>query len=75
MLFNSVQFFLFLAVFWSAHRRARTARTQNAILLVGSYIFYAAWDWRFLSLIMLSTLADFFLAQRLAASDSPTTNL
>jgi alginate O-acetyltransferase complex protein AlgI len=58
MLFNSVEFALFLpivlALYWATRFRA-----QNAILLVASYVFYGAWDYRFLSLIVLSTLVDF----------------
>lgn len=67
MVFNSFEFFVFLAivlaVYWlSSHR------LQNVLLLVASYVFYGWWDWRFLSLIVVSTLADFFVAQRLHAS-------
>lgn len=62
MIFNSFEFFVFLAVvvaaYWSLRRRG-----QNLLLLVASYVFYGWWDYRFLSLIMISTLADFFIAQ------------
>lgn len=34
-------------------------RWQNIMLLVASYIFYGYWDWRFLSLLFLSTLLDY----------------
>jgi len=30
------------------------------MLLVASYIFYGSWDWRFLSLIFISTILDYF---------------
>jgi D-alanyl-lipoteichoic acid acyltransferase DltB (MBOAT superfamily) len=40
------------------------------ILLVTSYIFYAFWDWRFLSLLMLLTISNYLLTQRLYVSDS-----
>ncbi|MBU2490745.1 MAG: MBOAT family protein [Proteobacteria bacterium] len=70
MLFNSFTFLVFLCtvlpVYYSLSRKA-----QNAFLLVASYIFYGFWDWRFLSLIFLSTVVDFFVAQRIQASDSP----
>ncbi|WP_207682833.1 MBOAT family O-acyltransferase [Desulfonema magnum] len=32
------------------------------MLLAASYVFYGFWDWRFLSLIMVSTLTDFLCA-------------
>ena len=38
---------------------------QNKVLLVASYIFYAAWDWRYLSLIMLSTLVDYYCGNKI----------
>ena len=40
-------------------------RGQNLWLLLCSYIFYGAWDWRFLSLIWISTIVDYFVALRL----------
>ncbi len=43
-------------------------RQQNVLLLVASYIFYGWWDPRFLGLIALSTVVDFFCARAVAAS-------
>ncbi len=58
MNYNEFQFWiLFLAViapYWFlSHRK------QNALLLVSSYIFYGFWDYRFLFLILLTTVVDF----------------
>lgn len=36
---------------------------QNRMLLVASYVFYGAWDWRYLSLLLISTTVDYFCAQ------------
>jgi D-alanyl-lipoteichoic acid acyltransferase DltB (MBOAT superfamily) len=62
MLFNSFEFaLLFPAVFilyWSLKDRVRL---QNYLLLLASYIFYGYWDWRFLSLIWLSTITDYIV--------------
>ncbi len=44
-------------------------RGQNVLLLAASYCFYGAWDWRFLSLIMTSTLVDFIAGRVLANTD------
>ncbi|MHC5028985.1 MAG: hypothetical protein ACYTGR_19725, partial [Planctomycetota bacterium] len=33
--------------------------SRNVFLLVASYVFYGSWDWRFLSLIVISTVVDF----------------
>jgi D-alanyl-lipoteichoic acid acyltransferase DltB (MBOAT superfamily) len=38
---------------------------QNAMLLVASYVFYGWWDWRFLLLLWLSTVVDFYIARRM----------
>lgn len=64
MLFNSIPFFVFfalvfLAYIWLPHRK------QNTLLLVASYFFYASWDWRFLSLIWISTAVDYIAALRI----------
>ena len=44
-------------------------RAQNWLLLVASYVFYAAWDWRFLSLLIASTVVDYAVARYLGALD------
>jgi len=62
MLFNSYQFWVFLAVVLLLYR-ALPQRGQNRMLLVASYVFYGAWDWRFLSLILTSTLVAYLTAR------------
>ncbi len=58
MLFNSFVFAVFfptvLILYWIS-----PFRIQNYLLLVASYVFYGYWDWRFLSLIALSTIVDY----------------
>jgi len=34
---------------------------RNILLLIASYVFYGWWDWRFLSLIIISSITDFTL--------------
>jgi D-alanyl-lipoteichoic acid acyltransferase DltB (MBOAT superfamily) len=58
MLFNSLAFFVFLAIVYSLYRLL-PHRGQNRWLLLASYFFYGAWDWRFLGLILLSTVIDY----------------
>ena len=71
MLFTETRFLLFLGalltLFWLL--RANTGR--KLLLLLASYAFYAAWDWRFLSLILISTAVDFAVGQALERSQSP----
>ena len=57
MLFNSFEFWIFFAVVLGGYQLLGH-RAQNRLLLVASYVFYGSWDWRFLSLIALSTLVD-----------------
>jgi D-alanyl-lipoteichoic acid acyltransferase DltB (MBOAT superfamily) len=62
MLFNSLNFAIFLPIvfilYWFATNRNN--KYQNILLLISSYFFYATWDWRFLFLLVFSTLLDFF---------------
>ena len=69
MLFNSYQFWVFFLTVLSLYKGV-PYKYQNRILLVASYIFYGAWDWRFLSLILLSTAVDFLAAQRIFSDKS-----
>ncbi len=72
MLFNSLEFAVFALAFYALYTRLSThLRAQNALLLVGSYIFYGWWDWRFLSLIIASTVIDYIAGRRIERSDDP----
>lgn len=73
MLFNSYAFTIFFfPVFYILYLFSRRhLRKQNAILLVASYLFYGFWDWRFLSLILISTCVDFFVGKSLDATEEP----
>ncbi len=46
----------------------RSTRIQNVFLLIVSYLFYSFWDWRFLSLIFLSSLIDFLVGRQLKSA-------
>lgn len=63
MLFNSIDFAVFLPIvfilYWFVTQK--NLRFQNILLVISSYIFYGWWDWRFLSLILFSTLVDYFV--------------
>ncbi len=70
MLFNSLVFFQFFAVFYAVYWLTnRRLRLRNAFLLLASYFFYGCWDWRFLSLIVFSTIVDFVCGAQIHASD------
>ena len=69
MLFNSYSFWIFFTVVFVIHGVLRHTG-RNRVLLLASYFFYACWDWRFLSLIWISTLNDYFAAIRIADAGS-----
>src|ERR1700736_3707171 len=70
MLFDTPIFFLFLCVvvlcYWCLE-----FPNQNKFLLVASYFFYGWWDWRFLCLMIGSTIIDYFIAIRIAETEDP----
>lgn len=66
MLFNSLQYFLFFAiVLGTVALLQKRVRARNLFLLGASWLFYAAWDWRFLFLLIGTSTTDFLLARRI----------
>lgn len=57
MLINSIQFFLFFIVFWLVYTLLFNGKTksQNWLLLFGSYYFYGVADWRMAILLAIIT--------------------
>jgi len=72
MLFNSLNFAIFLPIvfllYWFATKG--NLKLQNILLLVSSYFFYACWDWRFLFLLVFSTLLDYFTGIKMSDAKS-----
>lgn len=68
MFFNSLSFAAFLPIvfifYWFICNRS--LRIQNILLVVASYFFYACWDWRFLFLLIFSTLLDYFTGLKMS---------
>jgi alginate O-acetyltransferase complex protein AlgI len=62
MLFNSLHFILFFVIifilYWCIPNKKYNL--QNLLLLIASFYFYSCWDWRFLFLLIFSTLLDYF---------------
>ena len=71
MLFNSLDFAIFLPIvfllYWFVTQK--NLKLQNALIVLASYVFYGWWDWRFLSLIIFSTVVDYLIGQRLRTED------
>lgn len=68
MLFNSLAFLVFLPVVLVTVG-VLPRRWRNPFLLLASYYFYACWDWRFLSLLCITTVVDYCVALWIHASD------
>lgn len=70
MNFNSLEYIVFLGVVLVGYISLRHT-LQNRLLLLASYAFYSAWDWRFLGLILISTTVDYLVARALGRAEHP----
>ena len=71
MLFNSAIFLLFLGVLLPLYALTPRGGARRWLLLVASYLFYAHWDPRFVTLLLLSTIVDFEAGRRIHERDDP----
>ena len=73
MLFNSIDFAIFLPIvfllYWYVLNH--NLKLQNLLIVLASYIFYGWWDWRFLLLIIFSTLVDYTIGTQLKYNINP----
>jgi len=71
MLFNSIDFAVFLPIvfglYWFVFHK--NLKLQNALIVVASYVFYGWWDWRFLFLVLFSTIIDYSIGLLLDRED------
>ncbi len=74
MLFNSIDFAIFLPIvfilYWFVTNGS--IRLQNFLIVVASYLFYGWWDWRFLLLILFSSLVDYSVGLGFLHQENPT---
>lgn len=72
MLFNSIEFAIFLPIvfllYWFVFQR--NLKAQNLFVVIASYVFYGWWDWRFLFLIAFSSALDFVLGVCLSKEEN-----
>ncbi len=75
MLFNSLEYAVFLplvfVLYWFVFNK--NIRSQNLLILVCSYVFYGWWDWRFLSLILISSTVDYTVGLNLSKAERART--
>jgi D-alanyl-lipoteichoic acid acyltransferase DltB (MBOAT superfamily) len=72
MLFNSLEFALFLPIVFTLYWFVtnRNLRSQNLLLLISSYFFYGCWDFRFLFLLVFSTLLDYYSGLKIQRAEN-----
>jgi alginate O-acetyltransferase complex protein AlgI len=74
VLFNSIDFAIFVPIvfllYWFVANK--NLKFQNFLIVVASYVFYGWWDWRFLSLILFSTLVDYTIGRTLSKEENQT---
>jgi alginate O-acetyltransferase complex protein AlgI len=74
MFFNSISFAIFLPIvfilYWFVTNKS--LKFQNILLLVSSYFFYSCWDWRFLFLLLFSTLLDYYTGIKMSDAKNIT---
>jgi alginate O-acetyltransferase complex protein AlgI len=71
MLFNSIEYLIFLPIVFIIYWLLKSSyKNQNILLLISSYVFYGWWDYRFLSLIIFSSFLDYYVGLNIDAADS-----
>ncbi|WP_246296799.1 hypothetical protein [Winogradskyella vidalii] len=66
MLFNSIEYLVFLPLVFIGYWILKDSyKKQNILLLISSYVFYGWWDYRFLSLIIFSSFLDYYVGQKI----------
>jgi D-alanyl-lipoteichoic acid acyltransferase DltB (MBOAT superfamily) len=70
MLFNSPVFIAFFVCVFALYWAIRARVPQNVLILAASYVFYGAWSWKFLALLLASTLIDYACGLLIAGAGS-----
>lgn len=74
MLFHEKIFVIFFfVVFFLYWLVCKKRSSQNLLIFISSYVFYGWWDWRFLILIFVSSMIDFFVAKKIENEDDVNT--
>jgi alginate O-acetyltransferase complex protein AlgI len=69
MLFTSISYLFFLpSVFLIYWIFRNNYKWQNSILFLASYYFYSCWDYRFVILLLISTIVDFYAGLKISQS-------
>jgi alginate O-acetyltransferase complex protein AlgI len=69
LVFSSLRFFVFLALILAFLALPLSLRKKKIGLCLASCLFYAAWDYRYLVLLLLISGIDFYCAARISTTD------
>lgn len=72
MSFVSIEFVILLASVLALTAIFRAPLMRKIVIFLASCAFYAYWDWRFLGLLLLITILDYYISVLLTNSDNPT---
>lgn len=67
-LFFWIAFIFFFLIYWLSLNKPNRQNLRNLSLLIVSYVFYASWDWRFLGIILFSSILDYTVGLKLEAT-------
>jgi len=71
VLFNSIDFAIFLPIVFALYWILKSnLKKQNMLVVFASYVFYGCWDWRFLLLILFSTVVDYYVGLNLSKEEN-----
>lgn len=73
MLFNSIEYIVFITTILLLVLYIRTNIVRKRLLLIASYYFYSYWDWRFAIMLMVSSIIDFIIGRKLEQTSNPKT--
>ena len=72
MLFTEPRFAIFFAAVFSTYWICKSNNVRKNILLAASYIFYGSWDWRFALMLAALSIADYYFARGIVATERQT---
>jgi len=70
VIFTEFSFFVFFAFVFCIHWLIKSNKNQKLFLILVSYVFYSAWDWRFLSLVIFTTMVDYTVGVKIHNENS-----
>ena len=71
MIFNSLDFAVFLPIVFTLYWLSnKSIKIQNLLIVLSSYLFYGWWDWRFLFLVLFSTIIDYSIGVSLLTEEN-----